>query len=254
MIDVNYRHFGFLRAKQIFFGDSLPSCEGYDFIYCKNFYIDLPSDDPFTRIDCNTRIIDLTRDSDFLLGRLHPKRRRRIKLGLKTTNYHVKAEKVTPDILAEFQKLYNKFTVPKGAPAFLTWHSLTSLFPYLTAFTSKYDNITYAIELFIHDGQTVRAHKKTRNEHHPYFKECDNLNSLLTWEAIMHFQRLGYQTYDFGGVWLNPLEPLYHASQYKVSFGGETIPTYWYQAKISPLARALGQGKRLLERLVRKFK
>jgi hypothetical protein len=33
MIEVDYRHFGFLKAKQIFFGDYLPSCEGDDFIY-----------------------------------------------------------------------------------------------------------------------------------------------------------------------------------------------------------------------------
>jgi hypothetical protein len=55
-------------------------------------------------------------------------------------------------------------------------------------------------------------------------------------------------------VWLNPAESMYGASQFKMSYGGETVPTYWYQAKISPLARTLGQGKTLFSRLFKKLR
>ena len=83
MIEVDYRHLGFLKAKQIFFGDYLPSCEGYDFIYCKNYFVDLFFPRPFTRIECHSIIIDLTRDSEVLLGQVQKQRRKRIRQGLK---------------------------------------------------------------------------------------------------------------------------------------------------------------------------
>ena len=119
----------------------------------------------------------------------------------------------------------------------------------MTAFIGELDDTIYEIKLLIHDGRTVRAHKVARNEQHPRYKDCNDLNSLLTWEAIMHFKRLSYHIYDLGGVWLNPAEPMYRASQFKMSYGGEIVPTYWYQAKISSLARCLGQIKTLLSSL-----
>jgi hypothetical protein len=248
MIEVDYRHFGFLKAKQIFYGDSLPSCEGYDFIYCKNYYVDLPLYRPFSRIECKTIIIDLTRDSEVLFKQVHKQRRKRIRQGLEK-GYRITSQKPTPDILKEFQRLYERFIVPRGSPAFLTWHAITSLVSYMTAFIGELDDIIYEIKILVHDGRAVRAHWVARNLDHPRFKDCNDMHSLMQWEAIMHFQRLGYHIYDLGGVRLDPADPLYAIGQYKRSFGGEIVPTYWYQAMISPLARILDSGRTFFRRL-----
>ena len=119
----------------------------------------------------------------------------------------------------------------------------------MTLFTGEFNDINYQINLLIHDGQTVRGHIMYRNLHHPNYKECNLMNSLLNWESILHFQRLGYHIFDFGGYRLDPKDPQYTNALYKRSFGGEVVPTYWYQAKISPLSRSLDVGRTLLRKL-----
>jgi hypothetical protein len=250
MIEVDYRHFGFLKAKQIFWGDHLPSCKGYDFIYCKNYFIDLPYPHPFSRIECHTNIIDLTKDSDQLFAQVREKRRNILRQGFKM-GYSIKNQKLTPDILREFQRLYKRFTLPKGALQFLTWHHLTALSPHMTVFIGEFDDIIYEIMLLIHDGDIVRCHKVTRNEDHPRHKDCYYLGSVLQWEVLMFFKASGYKIFDFGGIVLDPMAPMYPVSRYKMSFGGETTPTYWYQAKISGLTRLLDQVKPFVKRLIK---
>jgi lipid II:glycine glycyltransferase (peptidoglycan interpeptide bridge formation enzyme) len=248
MIEVDYRHLGFLKAKQIFFGDSLPPCDGYDFIDCKNYYTDLPYQQPFNRIASQTAISDLTQDSDKLFGKMTSSRRNRIRRGLKS-NYLIKHQAASPDLLKVFQKLYQQFAASKGIQQFSTWHPITSSIPHMTIFIGELHDIIYQINLLLHDGQTVRLHYSARNLSHPSYKECDNLGSLMLWESMLHFQRLGYQTFDFGGVRSNPAEDPSQISQYKLSFGGEIVPTYWYQAKISFLAKSLDSGRTIFTRL-----
>jgi hypothetical protein len=245
MIEVDYRHFGLLKAKQVYFGDSLPSCEGYDFIDCKNYYIDLPYQQPFTRIKCQATIIDLTQDSDTLFGKIHKSRRNKIRKGLKQ-GFIIKIQKPDLEIINELDRLYRKFSLQRGAPKKRS-NSLISLMPYATFIVGEFENIIYEIKMVIDDGQTVRGHVMARNEHHPRYQDCANLGCVSLWESVLHFQRLGYQTFDLGPVELSPEDPnsLAGISEYKLSFGGAIVPTYWYQAKISSLARALDSGRKI---------
>jgi hypothetical protein len=250
MIEVDYRLFGFLKAKQIFWGDYLPSCEGYDYIHCQNYFNDIPYHHPYIRTESHTSIIDLTKDSDQLFGQVHKKRRNILRQGFKR-GYSINNQKLTPDILGEFQRLYKRFTLPKGALSLLTGHPLPALSPYMTVFIGEFDNIIYEIMLLIHDGNIVRCHKVTRNEDHPCHKDCYYLGSVLLWEVLMFFKELGYKIFDFGGIVLDPMAPMYPVSRYKMSFGGETKVTYWYQAKISLVTRWLDQMKPIVRRLIK---
>jgi hypothetical protein len=244
MIEINYRPLGLIKAKQIYFGDHLPPCDGVDYIDCKNFYQDIPCHSPYIRSECLTSIIDLTEDEDKLFGAIHKKRRNIIRQGLKKA-YNITKSKLTREVLDEFYKTYNTFTVSKGAPR-VGLTSLKALSPYTTVFIGKFCDITYEIILLIDDDQIVRYHKMARYGNHPYFKECYPMGSLLLWEAILHFKNSGCRLFDLGGITLDPGNSFYGVSQFKITFGGKTIPTYWYQASISPLIRSLKVGKKIL--------
>jgi hypothetical protein len=169
--------------------------------------------------------------------------------------YNITYQKPSYDSLREFQQLYNKYTLRKGAPRFLSLSTLSSLLPHMTFAVGKYDDIIAEIMILVHDDQTVRRHKVTRNEGHPRYKDCYHLGSVLEWEVLMHFKRLGYHLFDFGGaITEDPSSRMYGISRYKMSFGGEKVTTYWYEATITPVGRALIKGKDILLRCLRKYK
>jgi hypothetical protein len=254
MIQVDYPRFGWLKSKQIFFGDCLPPTSGYHFISCKNYYRDLPYHPPYKRDECITILIDLTEDLDTIFKQIHTKRRNIIRQGLKFA-YSIIHQKPTINNLKEFQELYNKYTVRKGAQGSFSLSTLTSLLPHMTFFIGKYDNIVAEIMILVHDDRTVRCHKVTRNEDHPRYKDCYQLGSVLQWEVLRHFKGLGYQVFDFGGaITEDPTSPMSGVSRYKMSFGGEKAATYWYEAAITPLGRALDKGKHLLWQCLRRNK
>jgi hypothetical protein len=254
MIEVDYQRFGWFKSKQIFFGNHLPIIGNYHFISCKNYYLDLGAHHLFKRDECNTILIDLTKDIDLIFEEIHKKRRIKIRRGLKI-GYNITYQKPSYDSLKEFQQLYNKYTIRKGAPLFLSLSTLSSLLPHMTFVVGKYDDIIAEIMILVHDDQTGRRHKVTRNEDHPRYKDCYHLGSVLEWEVLMHFKRLGYHLFDFGGaITEDPSSPLHGISRYKMSFGGEKVRTYWYEATITPVGRALIKGNDILLRCLRKYK
>jgi hypothetical protein len=44
--------------------------------------------------------------------------------------------------------------------------------------------------------------------------------TLLHWEMMLHFRKLGFEIYDWGGINLDPTAPTYSITQFKASFGG----------------------------------
>jgi lipid II:glycine glycyltransferase (peptidoglycan interpeptide bridge formation enzyme) len=124
----------------------------------------------------------------------------------------------------------------------------------MTVFTGDFNDINYEIYLLIHGGQTVKYYYLYRKLQHPAYKDCAYLGSLMEWESMLHFQRFGYQTFDFGGVTSNPADDPRAISQYKLSFGGEIVPIYLYLAKISALAISLDFGRTIYRRLKNNFK
>ena len=125
----------------------------------------------------------------------------------------------------------------------------------MTFFIGKYHNIIAEIMILVHDDRTVRCHKVTRNEGHPRYQDCYHLGSVLQWEVLRHFKERGHQLFDFGGaITEDPSSPLAGISNYKISFGGEKAPTYWYEATITPAGRALLEGKEIYQRCLKKYK
>jgi hypothetical protein len=254
MIEADYKRFCWFKAKQIFFGNHIPHIGNYHFISCKNYYLDLIAHHPFKHDKCNTILINLKKDNDLIFEEIHKKRRNIIRQGLKI-GYDIKFQKPSYDSLKKFQLLYNQYTIRKGAPLFSSLSTLSSLLPHMTFVVGKYDDIIAEIMILVHDDQTVRCHKVTRNEGHPRYKDCYHLGSVLQWEVLMHFKRLGYHFFDFGGaITKNPSSPMFGISKYKMSFGGEQVRTYWYEATVTPVGRALLKGKDIFLNCLRKYK
>ncbi|OGR05207.1 MAG: hypothetical protein A3K23_01070 [Desulfobacca sp. RBG_16_58_9] len=152
------------------------------------------------------------------------------------------------DSLIEFKKLYNKFISRKGATPIVSLNYFKELLPYMTAFRGEYAGRTLEINFVIHDGQIAKGFYKVRDESVKDSKLLNSIGSVIIWEILMHFQRQGYQTFDLGGLQINP------AIQYfKLSFGGDVIPTYSYEAALTPLARAMIKIKKIIEQKIRRL-
>jgi lipid II:glycine glycyltransferase (peptidoglycan interpeptide bridge formation enzyme) len=52
--------------------------------------------------------------------------------------------------------------------------------------------------------------------------------SLLHWHMMLYFKNAGYQTYDWGGVNLDPASGAYSITEFKVGFGGTQKTFYNY--------------------------
>lgn len=257
MIEFDYKKWGFLRAKQLYFADHLPSPKGYDLVSCNYSYHDLPCRYPYERkyVKSRTTIINLLQNSDDLLSKVHNRRRSVIRRSLKM-GFQFEYQMPSLTNLNEFRYLYNKFIGPKVGSKMYSIMSLLPYSPYLSVFCGKYENKTLCMMLVLHDGRRAILHMTARDES---FDESPKryINSFLLWEVLAHFKKLGYHTFDLGGIFFDATESssgdTSGVSRFKMSFGGEVIPIYHYEAVVTFIARTSFTFIDLAKRLLRIF-
>jgi lipid II:glycine glycyltransferase (peptidoglycan interpeptide bridge formation enzyme) len=236
MIEIDYKRWRIFKAKKLHFADYLPLPSGYHFISCLNSYIDFPYEPPYEKKQNTTAIINLLDDSKELFNKVHKKRRNIIRRSL-NMGFQCIYQKPSPNNLEEFRYLHNKFLAHKIHKIYFI-DAFLSYLPHLSVFSGKYDDRTLCMMLILHDNKTAILYRATRDEsfqgNQGYY-----INSFLLWEVLMHFKNLGFQTFDLGGVSLNRDSAAYPITQFKMSFGGEVIPFYNYEAVITPLCRNL---------------
>jgi lipid II:glycine glycyltransferase (peptidoglycan interpeptide bridge formation enzyme) len=253
MIEFDYQRWGILRSKAAYFADYLPSTEGYHFIFCRNCYDKLPSDPLFKCVTQHTVVLDLSQDSDRLFAQIDNYKRKVLKRALKV-DFDIINLSPTIGLLNEFRSLYNKSIAKKGATPIFSLNYLKALIPFMTIFKGDYEGNTLEIMILIHDGQTVRAHYLAHNENYPDKQIRGFIGSVIFWKAIMHFKEQGYQTFDFGGINLDEVSSSQGFTKFKLSFGGEICPNYWYEAAVTPTAQTLMKARNILERSLRRLR
>jgi lipid II:glycine glycyltransferase (peptidoglycan interpeptide bridge formation enzyme) len=252
MIELDYRRYGLLRSKLVYFAEHLPSVDGYHFVSCRHCYKQLPCHYPYEHVQRYTTLFDLAQDSEKLFSQIHRKRRLIIKKGLKI-GFQFSFQRPTLEGLKEFRQLYNKFIAPKGAGPLINFGILLDLMPFMTVVTGKFGDQTLMMLLIISDGRTAAIHLGGRNEASSYPQEMYYLGSVMHWEVILYFKNCGLQVFDFGGIALGPDSPTAGITQHKLSFGGEVVPTHYYEAAVSNLARAFLAGAETGYSLIRRF-
>jgi hypothetical protein len=230
------------------FGKDMPAIDGYHFVVCDNFFTKLPYHPAFIFKEKTTTTIDLTKEVEVLFNQIDAKRRKLIRDGLKI-GYQITHHKATMGLLQEFKRLYNQFIPRKGATPIVNLNYFKALMPYMTIFQGKYEDRILETEIVIHNGWMAKSFYKARDENIVDNKIRRHIGSVVQWEILMHFKRLGYQTFDFGAL----VEGHPSLQYYKLSFGGEVVPTYSYEAALTPTARLTLIIRRFIERRIRQF-
>jgi hypothetical protein len=251
MIELDYRRYGLLRSKLVYFAEQLPSVEGYHFVSCRNCYKQLPDNFPYEHEQRYTILFDLAQDSDKLFRRIHRKRQSIIKKGLKI-GFQLSFQKPTLEILKEFRQIFNKFIVPKGANPLINFGTLLDLMPFMTIARGKFADQTLMMLLIISDGHTAAIHLGARHEASAYPEEIYYLGSVMHWEIIVYCKNCGLQALDFGGIF-GPDAQTDGIRQHKLSFGGEVVPIHYYEAAVTNLAKACLAGVETGYSAIRRF-
>lgn len=111
------------------------------------------------------------------------------------------------------------------------------------------DGKLLVIMLVIHDGVVARNLFIARDES-ILSKDSYYIGTVLQWQTLLHFKNLHYKLYDMGGLIKGPSS----LNDYKISFGGEIVPTFEYEAVLTNSAKALVKISQGLSYLVDKFK
>jgi lipid II:glycine glycyltransferase (peptidoglycan interpeptide bridge formation enzyme) len=252
MVELDYRRYGLLRSKLVYFAEHLPSVDGYHFVSCRNCYKLLPYHYPYKHEQRYTILLDLVQDSEKLFSQIHRKRRQKIKVGQKI-GYQFSFQRPTLELLKNFRQLYNKFIAPKGAGPLVNFGTLADLLPFMTLVTASFKDQILMMLFIISDGYTATAHIGARNEASPYQQEMYYLGSVVQWEILLYLKNRGIHVYDLGGIALSPNSPTAGIAQFKLSFGGEVAPIYSYEAAFSNLAKAFLAGAETGYSFIRRF-
>jgi serine/alanine adding enzyme len=240
MIDIDYNKFGLLRSRMVWFGEELPSPEGYHFVSCFNYLNELSFHHPYTKLQESTILIDLTKGEGDLFSQIHKRRRQKIRRGYKE-EINIRHQIGSRNMLKEFCTLYNKFRIPKGNnPINFNW-LLRYLCSNIILFWGEYNGQILFMELIVQDECTAYRFYNVRNE----TVKCPAstyVGGVLLWEIICHLKKLGCQILDLGG-----------SNFFKNSFGGEIATTYRYDVAVSPIAKSFMKGKEIYFSLLKKI-
>ena len=137
----------------------------------------------------------------------------------------------------EFEKIYKSFRTQKG----INIDDL-SIFSQGLIFSAYYENKIIAGHIFVADGVYMRSLVAASNRF-DFNKGKDKrlvgaANRMLFWEAIKYAKEEGYKSFDFGGI--NPADEngkYDYLAEYKMSFGGEIKPCFYYYKVYSRLIK-----------------
>lgn len=251
MIELDYKRWGFLKSKLVYFAEHSPSTHGYHFVICRNGYSAL-ADFPYSKkYEKPTLIINLNQGLDNIFSQIHKKRRNIIRQGI-AIGFDLIISEPTNANLKEFQSLYNQTIVQKGATPILHLNYFRSIALFLTILKISYKGSALDILILLHDGQTVQSHYLAHSLNTSNDKVRYLAGSYIYWEAIKHFQQLGYKKFDFGGLEPHHMSPPQGYTAFKLSFGGQIVPVYNYEAALTPAARVFSKVAQQMERTIRK--
>ena len=240
MIDIDFKLFGLLKSREVWYGKELPSVKGYHFIHCKNFFVDILFHHPFEKISQPTVLIDLTKDLDDLFGEIYKRRRQKIRRGFKE-DIQIVHQPCSKRLLKESFSLFNKYRVPLNDP--VSCSQLLHLANNITIFSGYHHGQLLVREIIIHDGLVAYRHMNIINGaiKNP---ATTYIGGVLIWELIVYFKKLGYHFLDLSAG-LNP---------FKLSFGGEITLVHSYFADVSPLAKTLRQLRSIFNTISKKIR
>jgi hypothetical protein len=186
VIDISYNKLGILKSRMIWFGEELPSTDGYHFVKCYEYFNDLPCSPPYTKIEEPTFIIDLTKDVDYLFRRVDKRRRQKIRRGYKE-NVVIDSNTCNKKLLSEFVSLFNKYRINRRGygPLVLNW-TILPLGENIILFRGRHAGQTLIMELIVHDGYIARRFESVRNE----ALNCPASTYIggVLWEIILHLK------------------------------------------------------------------
>ncbi len=150
--------------------------------------------------------------------------------------YTIYSQQPTLPLLRLFRSIYNQTIAKRTGGQFIVCLDFyKAIINNMTAFIGEYDGHLIEIMLVIHDNEKAWCHKIVRPETELNSEIKYYVGSTLQWEVILHFQKKGYELFDFGGLVLNPSHKFYNFSKYKISFGGELADIFCYFGGISPM-------------------
>jgi hypothetical protein len=149
----------------------------------------------------------------------------------------------------DFLRIYNDFARVKHLPR-LTVSHLHEYTPHADTFLIYRSGEPLCSHLLLRDSEsgTVRLlYSASRRLHTPEDGAiCGALNRYLHWQEMLHYQRQGFVTFDFGGI-RSPEDPI---SRFKLSFGGRIVTeSYYVLGGVVWLAKL---GSRVYEKIFRR--
>jgi Acetyltransferase (GNAT) domain len=172
----------------------------------------------FRRRPSPTLLIDLTRPVEALREDLHPKScRAKVRRAEESgCRFHVgeSVDEALALIAADIAR--QGYTAP---PSSEEWQELLRSGD---VFGVTGEGRLLAAHVFLADGGRARMLYSGTVERTG--KDVDRLvgsaNRFLHWQEMIHYRERGLESYDFGGIDLDPASRLYSISQFKLSFGG----------------------------------
>lgn len=174
----------------------------------------------FRRAPFHTSMIDLAQEEDELWRRLDTKSCR----SEITRARRLGIEVIKNDRLDEAYGLIagfiRKYSSPMSEP---TWAALLKNADVFTAWLNE--NLLVAHVVLVDPPRRVRLTYSATvdRKSSPHAKAVGPANRLAHWQELVHYRELGVPRYDFGGLVLDDSSPLWSISQFKRSFGGDTV-------------------------------
>lgn len=238
------------KKRDIFFSefpdDTAETFDVVTYNYCKK-KIDLPG---YTCVEKLTSTIDLTQGSEEIWNKMDRKLRQKIKKASK--------EQITWKINENYDEFYaiskdfvrkKHFTLGLGAFLGLDIPTVKVMKTYGTLFTAELNGEVLSGHLYLEEGENILAWIST-SKRLEVSKETSKLinyaNCLLHWQAITYAKEKSIRSFNWGGISLDPKNT--SINTYKLSYGGEIEPSYFYSKvnnkfyeKLSSLYRTLSK-------------
>ncbi len=236
---ITEKKYGRFKIVNIFFAEepaprSIPDCD----VVIYHTYKDWGEVEGFDRIQFPTTIIDLGKDTDEILRKIHRQHRRHIRRAVQNgTTVSLS------DNFEEFHRIYKKFLKQKNYadPSGINIPSSKFMQKYGTLIIAENQGKILAGNLYFHDRDNallVHGAYQVFGDTVDDNKLSADASCYLQWEAMKHFKNLGVVNYDLGGLdgdEIHVHHQMLGLDYYKLSFGGDIAPQVSSTGKSIPV-------------------
>lgn len=146
---------------------------------------------------------------------------------------------------SKFKKIYKNFRKAKNLPK-----DRFSLFKQGILFAAYYNDEMIAGHVFVGDGIRMRswvtASKRFDGKEWKDKRLIGCANRMLIWEAIKYAKENNYKIFDLGGMTLDQDPEHMSLTEFKESFGGRRIKSYYYSKVYSPWLKVASRLKQIV--------